>query len=82
MGTESIGLAEAKAQLSELAARAARGETVIITRRGKPVAQRVRSGAACKPVPLDRLRELTGAMAEQTEGAGDFMRQQREDAHD
>lgn len=80
MGTESIGLAEAKAQLSELAARAARGETVIITRRGKPVAQLVRSGAACKPVPLDRLRELTDAMAEQTEDAGDFMRQQREDA--
>jgi len=34
---ESIGLAEAKARLSELIERAASGETVCITRRGKPV---------------------------------------------
>src|SRR5687768_17134439 len=36
---DSVSLAEAKARLSELVARAAEGETVQITRRGEPVAQ-------------------------------------------
>ena len=36
---DTVSLAEAKARLSELVARAAEGETVQITRRGKPVAQ-------------------------------------------
>jgi prevent-host-death family protein len=34
----NVNLADAKAHLSELVARAASGETVCITRRGKPVA--------------------------------------------
>lgn len=80
MSAESIGLADAKAQLSELADRASRGETVIITKHGKPVAQLVRSGAACKPVSLDRLRKLTESMPQQPKGAGDFLREQRDDA--
>jgi hypothetical protein len=36
---EAVTLADAKARLSELVERAASGETVSITRRGKPVAQ-------------------------------------------
>lgn len=39
---ESIGLFEAKTHLSELIARAERGEEVIITRHNKPVAKLVR----------------------------------------
>jgi prevent-host-death family protein len=38
---ESIGLFEAKTHLSELVARAERGEEVIITRHNKPVARLV-----------------------------------------
>jgi prevent-host-death family protein len=38
---ESIGLFEAKTHLSELVARAERGEEVIITRHNKPVAKLV-----------------------------------------
>jgi prevent-host-death family protein len=38
---ESIGLFEAKTHLSELIARAERGEEVIITRHNKPVAKLV-----------------------------------------
>ncbi len=38
---ESIGLFEAKTHLSELTARAERGEEVIITRHNKPVAKLV-----------------------------------------
>lgn len=37
----SVPLAQAKNQLSELIGRVERGETVAITRRGKPVAQLV-----------------------------------------
>ncbi len=43
---ESIGLFEAKTHLSELIARAERGEEVIITRHNKPVAKIV-------PMPAD-----------------------------
>ena len=43
---ESIGLFEAKTHLSELIARAERGEEVIITRHNKPVARIV-------PMPAD-----------------------------
>lgn len=41
MGTQSIGLFEAKTHLSELVARAEQGEEVIITRHNKPVARLV-----------------------------------------
>lgn len=39
--TETVGLFEAKTHLSELIARAERGEEVIITRHNKPVAKLV-----------------------------------------
>jgi prevent-host-death family protein len=52
---ESIGLFEAKTHLSELVARAERGEEVIITRHNKPVA---------KLVPVTRARR-SAAMARQ-----------------
>lgn len=43
---ETIGLFEAKTHLSELVARAERGEEVIITRHNKPVAKLVPVAAA------------------------------------
>ena len=43
---ESIGLFEAKTHLSELVARAERGEEVVITRHNKPVAKLVPVSAA------------------------------------
>jgi prevent-host-death family protein len=78
MSGVSIGLAEAKAQLSELAARAARGETVLITKHGKPLAQLVSAEVPRRPVPLDLLRKVTDAMPKQTQSAGKFMREQRD----
>ncbi len=47
---ESIGLFEAKTHLSELIARAERGEEVIITRHNKPVAKLVPVHAASSDV--------------------------------
>ena len=43
---QSIGLFEAKTHLSELVARAERGEEVVITRHNKPVARLVPMGHA------------------------------------
>jgi prevent-host-death family protein len=61
----SIPLAQAKNQLSELISRVERGETVAVTRRGKPVAQLVRYAAEGPSQQreqvqqaFDRLRQL------------------------
>ena len=75
-----VSLAEAKARLSELVARAADGETVQITRRGKPVAQLVPIEAPRKPIDLALLRSVTDSMPMQPESAGEFMRRMRDDS--
>lgn len=61
----SIPLAQAKNQLSELIARVEQGETVAVTRRGKPVARLVAFADAAPSLQsdhvlqvFDRLREL------------------------
>ena len=46
----SIGLAQAKAQLSALLDAVASGDEVVITRRGKPVARLVREGSTSQAV--------------------------------
>jgi antitoxin (DNA-binding transcriptional repressor) of toxin-antitoxin stability system len=47
-----VSLAEAKAHLSELTDKAAQGETVIITKRGKPVAQMSTPNKPRRPIDL------------------------------
>lgn len=70
----TISLAEAKAKLSELVERAAAGETVEITKRGKPVARLVAPNAKRRPIKASDLRAITEKMTMQKESAGDFMR--------
>jgi len=76
---EAISLAEAKARLSELVDRASRGESISITRRGKPVAQLTPAEAPRKPIDIEALRALTRDSPWQSESAGDFMRRMRDD---
>jgi len=73
-----VTLADAKAHLSDLVERAARGEPVRITRRGKPVAQI--TGIDREPVPIDlaALRALTEAMPFQAEPARSWLRSVRD----
>jgi len=80
MSTSTINLAEAKARLSELAELAAAGETVIITRRGKPIAQLTKPEAARHAIDLDALRRLTDTQPRQPESAGVFIRHMRDDS--
>lgn len=59
--TETVGLFEAKTHLSELIARAERGEEVIITRHNKPVAKLVPIGEV-SPELVARRREIAAEM--------------------
>lgn len=75
----SVNLAGAKAHLSELVERAASGEPVRITRRGKPVAQITAIETPRKKINLQELRAVTDAMPVQPETAGDFIRRMRDE---
>ena len=76
----SVNLADAKAHLSELVAQAESGETVCITRHGKPVARLSAAEIPRRRVVLADLRALTETMPVQTEGAGEFIRQMRDES--
>jgi len=75
----SVNLAEAKARLSELVERAAGGEPVCITRRGKPVAQLTSVARTPARIDVAALQALTAAMPLQTESADEFVRKMRDD---
>ena len=75
----SVTLADAKAQLSALVERVAQGESVQITRRGKPVAQLTPLEAPRKPISLEELRAFTEGMPMQSEPAGEFIRRMRDE---
>jgi len=73
-----VNLAEAKARLSALVARAEAGETVSITRRGKPVARLVAAEKPREKVDVARLKAFTDTLPMQMESAGDFIRKMRD----
>jgi prevent-host-death family protein len=84
-----ISLTEAKAKLGELVESAAAGETVEITKRGKPVAQIVPIDKPAakvvpikkklKPIDFEALRKIANSMPYQEESAGDFIRRMRDE---
>ncbi|MHB8528351.1 MAG: type II toxin-antitoxin system Phd/YefM family antitoxin [Caulobacteraceae bacterium] len=74
-----IPLAEAKARLSALVERAMAGETVRITRRGKPVAQITAVEKAKRPLDMDAIRAFAASMPHDPEDAGEFVRRMRDD---
>ncbi|WP_019571071.1 type II toxin-antitoxin system Phd/YefM family antitoxin [Thioalkalivibrio sp. ALE11] len=78
MSDSTINLADAKARLSELAERAASGENIIITRRGKAVVRLSRATPARQPIDADALRALTDAQSSCSEQ--DLVRSLRDDA--
>jgi prevent-host-death family protein len=75
----TVGLANAKAHLSELVERAAAGGAVCITRRGKTVAQITAVDTPRKRINLAALQAMTDAMPVQIETARDFIRRMREE---
>lgn len=77
---DTVSLADAKAHLSELVARAERGEDVCITRRGKPVVKLTRIERPKKPIDVDALRALVASMPMSPLPAGEFIRRMRDEA--
>ncbi len=75
----TVTLADAKARLSALVEQAAQGEPVVITRRGKPVAQIVALTTVRKPIDMTALRSLTESMTMSPVSAGDLVRQMRDE---
>jgi len=75
---KTVGLTEAKARLSELVDRAAAGETVCITRRGKAIAQITAVGTPREPIDVAALRALTDSIPRQRQPARDFVRALRD----
>lgn len=75
----TVNLAEAKAHLSKLVERAAAGEPVCITRRGKPIAQITALDARRKQIDIRALKAMTDAMPVQPETAREFIRRMRDE---
>jgi prevent-host-death family protein len=65
--------------LSELVERAAAGEAVCITRRGKPVAQITAVDVPRKRIDAAALQAVTDAMPVQPESASEFIRRMRDE---
>lgn len=78
MHKNTVSLRDAKAHLSALSERAAAGEESVITKRGRPVARLTAAVAPRKPVDLSRLQSLTHRIPHQSESAGQFMRDMRD----
>jgi len=75
-----VKLAEAKARLSELIDRVESGESVSITKHGRPVAQLVAAKPERKPIRMADLRALTDGQPRQSESAGEFIRRMRDES--
>jgi prevent-host-death family protein len=77
-GRGNVDIAEAKARFRELIERAVAGETVRITRRGKPVAQITAVKTLRKRIDLAALRALTESMPTQRQSARVTVRRMRD----
>jgi prevent-host-death family protein len=75
---DAIGLANAKAHLSELIDRVEAGDSIDITRRGKPVARLTAVVRSRKPVDLALLQSLMETMSLQPHDAVNLVRSMRD----
>ena len=75
----SMSLADVKAQLSAVVERVEAGETVCITKRGKPVAQISPIVSQRKKIDVEMLRRHAASMPYQEESAADLVRRMRDE---
>lgn len=78
---ERINLADAKARLSEIVDRVEAGESIEITRRGKPAARLIPAAQdrEWQPIDVGMLERLQAKMSPPS-ATSDFVRQMRDDA--
>lgn len=74
----AVSLADAKSRLSALIDRVVAGDSVDITRRGKPVARLIAVAGPRQRIDGGMLRDLTSTMAAQAPAA-DLVRSMRDD---
>jgi prevent-host-death family protein len=74
----AISLADAKAHLSELVDRVEAGESIAITRRGKPVARLTAHAVPRRRVDLAALQALTATLPLAAQTAQDLVREMRD----
>ncbi len=77
--TRTVSVAEARAHLSELLDAAEAGETVVITRRGEPVAELHAHRRAENEIDWTWLREETAKIPYSSVDSGDLVREMRDD---
>jgi prevent-host-death family protein len=75
---DAISLADAKARLSELLDRVEAGDSICITRRGKPVAQLGAIARPRKPIDIAMLQALTAALPLATQTSAELVRSMRD----
>ena len=75
----AISIAEAKAHLSELVDRVAAGETISITRRGKPVAQLTAVSEPRRPIDMVSIAAFTATLPASNVDAETLVRAMRDD---
>lgn len=75
---DAIKLADAKAHLSELIDRVEAGESIDITRRGKPVARLTAVATPRQRVDRALLESLTASLPPQAQDAADLVRSMRD----
>lgn len=75
---DTVNLADAKAHLSELLDRVEAGDSIDITRRGRPIARLTAVSKPRKKIDAAKLGALTSAMTPQTQSAADFVRELRD----
>lgn len=80
MPDKTYSLAETRSRLGELAERAAGGETLVITRRGKPIARLSPPSRTRKPIDPLFLRKVTERMPAMPKCAAAAVRRMRDDA--
>ncbi|MER8392520.1 type II toxin-antitoxin system Phd/YefM family antitoxin [Mesorhizobium sp. M1340] len=74
----AVNLADAKAHLSELIDRVEAGDSIDITRRGKPVARLTAVARPRKRIDGVLLQSLTATMPLQAQAAADLVRSMRD----
>ena len=75
---DTISLADAKAHLSDLIDRVEAGDSVDITRRGKPVARLTAVARPRNRIDAAALHSLTATIPLQAEGAAELVRSMRD----
>ena len=75
----TVSVAEARARFSELLDKVEAGETVVITRRGQPIADLSAHRRPRKRIDVEWLREQTAKIPYSPVDSGDLLREMRND---